>query len=37
VNLVHQLHAGELQQLDGLLQLLGHDERLGEFETLPDL
>ena len=30
-NFPHQLHAGKLQQLDGLLQLLGHDEGLGKF------
>ena len=30
-NLPHQFHTGKLQQLDGLLQFLGHDERLGKF------
>ena len=28
---------GELQQFDGLLQLLGHDERLGELQGLSNL
>ena len=29
LDFAHQLQLGQLQQLDGLLQLLGHDERLG--------
>ena len=30
-NFPHQFHTGKLQQLDGLLQFLGHDERLSKF------
>ena len=36
VDIIRQLHVGELQQLDSLLQLRSHDKRLGlpEVETL---
>jgi len=37
LDFVLQLQTGELQQLDGLLQLLGHDQRLSQLEILAKL